>query len=359
MIDTMEFISCLVKRGYTHFCTVPCSFASSLINAAINSNGEIQYIPCANEAVACSYAAGLALGGSKPIVIAQSSGLTNMGSCITSLLKPYSIRFPIIISWRGYKHGDSEIQHAHLATELPNLIQAYGYNPQRLSQNLLDSIEQINLCQTEDTILILNKGTFSEVRLDKKFQINLKKYPRRSEYLVQLDDLYKHSSTIFIGTTGHTCREMYSFMNNTKNFYMAGNMGGVLSMASGIAQSGVNNVIVCGGDAEFVMHMGGMTTCGREATAINLCYINFDNESNKSTGGQATQQGHVDYLSIARGSGFECFENIVTEVADFATALKFFDEKKGALFLHVKCSYDEIASRPPIESVIKNSIKVL
>ena len=66
-------------------------------------------------------AAGLKMSGANPIVIVQSSGLTNMGSCITSLLKPYGVTFPIITSWRTYKDGDSEIQHQHLATELPKL----------------------------------------------------------------------------------------------------------------------------------------------------------------------------------------------------------------------------------------------
>ena len=48
------------------------------------------------------------MGGKKPIVIVQSSGLTNTVSRITSLLIPYEITFPIITSWRSYKEGDSE-----------------------------------------------------------------------------------------------------------------------------------------------------------------------------------------------------------------------------------------------------------
>ena len=38
---------------------------------------------------------------------------------------------------------------------------------------------------------------------------------------------------------------------------MAGNMGGALSLGFGAAMAG-KKVIVCGGDAEFVMHMGGL-----------------------------------------------------------------------------------------------------
>ena len=125
-LDTKLFINRLIEKGYTHLCVVPCSFAQYVINEAIN-NPNIEYLPCASEAVACSTAAGLKMAGKKPIVIVQSSGVTNMGSCITSLLKPYGVTFPILSSWRTYKYPDSEIQHQHLAKELPQLIEAYGY----------------------------------------------------------------------------------------------------------------------------------------------------------------------------------------------------------------------------------------
>ena len=86
----------LSNEGYTHLCVVPCSFSKNLFNASINNKDLIEYVPCASEAVACSIAAGLKMSNKKPIVIVQSSGLTNLGSCITSLLVPYKIFFPII-----------------------------------------------------------------------------------------------------------------------------------------------------------------------------------------------------------------------------------------------------------------------
>ena len=99
-LDTKGFINALIENEYTHLCVVPCSFAKYVINEAIN-NENIEYLPAASEAVACSIAAGLKMAGKKPIVIVQSSGVTNMGSCITSLLKPYDISFPILTSWRS------------------------------------------------------------------------------------------------------------------------------------------------------------------------------------------------------------------------------------------------------------------
>ncbi len=349
-LDTSAFVNNLITQGYTHLCVVPCSFAKYVINEAIN-NPNIEYVPSASEAVACSIAAGLKMAGKKPIVIVQSSGVTNMGSCITSLLKPYGVTFPILSSWRTYKEGDSEIQHQHLATELPKLIEAYGYENVILdNENLDNAIKQIGLCDTTHTIGVIKKDSFTKVELDDVHKLDLSNYTPRSEFLINLNEKFKNTNTLFIGTTGNTAREMYSFMKDTNNFYMAGNMGGALSLGLGAAKGG-KKVIVCGGDAEFVMHMGGLTTSGRYKYEIDLTYVLFDNESNKSTGGQNTYQSHIDYIAIAKASGLDVEEQTIISLNDFSNTISELDKTKGLKFLHVKCGNDEETPRPPIEVV--------
>jgi phosphonopyruvate decarboxylase len=349
-LETKEFIDRLIQKGYTHLCVVPCSFAKYVINEAIN-NPNIEYLPCASEAVACSVAAGLKMSGQKPIVIVQSSGVTNMGSCITSLLKPYGVTFPILTSWRTYKAGDSEIQHQHLATQLPTLIEAYGYEHALLDSEDTDkALALIDKCDTTQTICMIQKDSFSKVELLPKHKLELSSYETRGAYLEMLDAKYAKSDVLFIGTTGNTAREMYSLMPKTNNFYMVGNMGGALSLGLGAAKGG-KKVIVCGGDAEFVMHMGGLSTAGRYKNEIDLTYILFDNESNKSTGGQNTYQKHVDYNTIAKACGFHTLEKTVTAVAELEGVL----ELKGLSFIHVKCGIDEETPRPPVEVIVKRS----
>ena len=220
-LNTKRFVNNLIQNHYTHLCVVPCSFAKNVINEAIN-NDSIEYLPAASEAVACSIAAGLKMAGKKPIVIVQSSGLTNMASCITSLLKPYDVTFPILTSWRTYKDGDSEIQHQHLATELPALINAYGYKSHFLDNQDLDkAIAQINDCNKTHTICVIKKDSFDKVELHSKHQLNLSCYTPRSEFLIAMNQQFKDTNTLFIGTTGNAAREMYSFMPDTSNFYMA------------------------------------------------------------------------------------------------------------------------------------------
>lgn len=356
MLDTNKFINQLISNGYSHLCVVPCSFVTSLINAAINLSDEIEYVPCASEAVACSVAAGLKMSGKRPIVIAQSSGLTNMGSCITSLLKPYEIKFPIIVSWRTYKQGNSEIQHKHLAEKLPDLVEAYGYKYKTLDKGDLElAINKIRECEDTNQICLLEKETFSKVDLLEKHQLELSEYPQRSKYMDILNTRYKDTTTLLIGTTGNTAREMYSFMPDTNNFYMAGNMGGALSVGLGAAKAG-RKVVVCGGDAEFVMHMGGLTTAGRYAEEVDMTYILFDNESNKSTGGQNTYQDHVEYSQISKHSGFLVNFDEIKELSSFDSAIEQNFNQNGLRLIVVKCGYDDETPRPPIEVVKRNSI---
>ena len=353
-INTNLFVNKLIDEGYTHLCVVPCSFAKNVINAVIN-NDKIEYVPSASEAVACSISSGLKMSGKKPIVIVQSSGLTNMGSCITSLMKPYGLTFPMMVSWRTYKGGDSEIQHQHLATQLPTLVNSYGFEHTVLdNENIDNAVSQINLCDTTETICLIPKDSFSKVNLDYKHKLNLSNYIPRSKFLISLNEKFKDTNTLFIGTSGNTAREMYSFMPDTDNFYMAGNMGGALSLGLGASLSG-KKVIVCGGDAEFVMHMGGLTTAGRYQN-IDLTYILFDNEQNKSTGGQNTYQNHVDYINLAKASNIEVEEKIITSLDKFSEIMADIKKTSQIKFICVKCGLDDETPRPPLDIVKVNKL---
>ena len=79
MLDTNKFIDQLIIQKYTHLCVVPCSLvAKNLINASVNMQKKLEYLPCASEG-SFSKVAGLKMAGKKPIVIVQSSGSYKYG----------------------------------------------------------------------------------------------------------------------------------------------------------------------------------------------------------------------------------------------------------------------------------------
>ena len=94
MIDASTFIGAAVDHGYDWYSGVPCSYLTSLVNAAI-VNDDIYHLPVANEGDAIAAAVGATLGGRSAIAYMQNSGLGNAVSPITSLV--YTFRVPVLI----------------------------------------------------------------------------------------------------------------------------------------------------------------------------------------------------------------------------------------------------------------------
>ena len=247
-----------------------------------------------------------------------------------------------------------------MANNLKNLIFAYGYSSINLPLIINEAIKIINNSFIKKQILLINKNTFSECELNKKYTLDLSRFPKRSLYLKSLNKIVGSSEKFsIIGTTGNTSREMYSLMKNCSNFYMVGNMGGALSLGLG-ASLGGKKILICGGDAEFVMHLGGMTTTGRYSKKVLLIYLLFDNEMNKSTGGQNSYQKHINYLSLAKSCGWETIKETVSSLSIFEKELKeIINFDKGLFFFHIKCNLDAEYLRPSVIEILdsKESFK--
>lgn len=87
-------------EGYDFFVGVPCSGLTPFIND-LRADREMPFIPAPREDVALAMAAGAAMGGRKPLVYLQSSGLGHLVNPITSLLTPYRISVHLLISLRS------------------------------------------------------------------------------------------------------------------------------------------------------------------------------------------------------------------------------------------------------------------
>ncbi len=82
----------------------------------------------------------------------------------------------------------------------------------------------------------------------------------------------------------------------------------------------------------------------------------FDNEANKSTGGQNTYQKHLDYVNIAKNSGLEVYEEVITSLDDFESVVEKSNTTKGLKFICVKCGFDAETPRPPLKKVRVNKL---
>ena len=91
----------LHAAGSRHVVYVPDNPLSHVLRILREEYPEIVTITATREEEAFGIAAGLYLGGARPTVMLQSSGLGNSLNALTSLLVPYQIPVLAIISMRG------------------------------------------------------------------------------------------------------------------------------------------------------------------------------------------------------------------------------------------------------------------
>ncbi len=82
--------------------SVPCVLLKDILDL-INERKEILHIPVTREEEGVGIAAGAYLGGKKPAILMQNSGLGNSINAIKSLLELYNIAIIFIMSHRGGK----------------------------------------------------------------------------------------------------------------------------------------------------------------------------------------------------------------------------------------------------------------
>jgi len=91
----------LIKDSGIDFITsVPCLLLKDILKI-IDDKEEIIYLPVTREEEGVGIAAGAYLGGKKPAVLMQNSGLGNSINAVTSLLQYYEIPVIFFISHRG------------------------------------------------------------------------------------------------------------------------------------------------------------------------------------------------------------------------------------------------------------------
>lgn len=92
----------LKRLGFNFFTGVPCSLLAGIIKVL----GE-DYIPSVREDTAIGLAAGAYLGGKKPCVLMQNSGLGYSLNVLTSLNLIYNIPVLLLVSYRGFGGVDA------------------------------------------------------------------------------------------------------------------------------------------------------------------------------------------------------------------------------------------------------------
>ena len=371
MIQAADFLEPAIKRGYSFWTGVPCSFLTPFINYVLQSN-DLEYVGAASEGEALGIAAGAHLAGRKTVVICQNSGLGNCVNPLTSLNYIFKIPTLLITTHRGAPDVKDEPQHelmGQITGELLTTMQIpWEVFPDDVVQiaPALDRAEASMAKTGRPYALLMKKGTVDKFALKDKPRKPMPSMASPSgtftraaaDRMARLDAIKIVRETAgfgaaMIGTTGKIGRELYTIGHEPNQIYMVGSMGCASGMGLGVhlGMRGKKNVVVLDGDGAALMKMGTLATIGHSQPA-KLLHVIIDNEAHESTGGQATVTSAIDFATIAAGCGYRNIWRVDSPEA-LAAAVKEGSTKPGPNLIHVKVSISSAADlgRPGLTPV--------
>lgn len=324
MIQAEAFVERARDLGFHWYAGVPCSFLTPFINYTI-ADPKLHYVSSANEGDAVATCAGAVLGGQRGVAMMQNSGLGNAINPLTSLAHPFRMPLLLIVTLRGDPDLKDEPQHELMGRMTGKLLDKmdvpWEYFPTEAAE-----IEQV--LEHADTYLqrarrpyglIMRKGSVAPYALPAKQAISgstphaqgyrdLRQYPServaRADALHRIVELTPQDSTVVIGTTGYTGRELFAVADRANQFYMVGSMGCASSLGLGLSLTRPDlRVVVVDGDGAALMRMGNFATVGAYGKR-NLIHLVLDNEVHESTGAQATVSAGVSFARIAHACGY-------------------------------------------------------
>ena len=130
-MDSTEAIYNGLKDAEIDFVvSVPCVNLSKLLEM-VDEDEEIMHIPVTREEEGIGICAGAYMGGRKPAILMQNSGLGNSINALKSLMELYKFPLVIIISHRGTE-GETICGQIPMGESTPRLLNAMDFHFNRL-----------------------------------------------------------------------------------------------------------------------------------------------------------------------------------------------------------------------------------
>ncbi len=117
MLNTRRVLEALKESGITHVVGLPDNSTAALFDQLADDPG-IYLITVTREGEAFATAAGLWIGGQKPLVLIQNTGLLEAGDALRGTLIRMRVPVVCLISYRGFKSLPAAIPAALTADEL-------------------------------------------------------------------------------------------------------------------------------------------------------------------------------------------------------------------------------------------------
>lgn len=323
MIAPEHFCSSLLKHGVEFYTGVPDSLLKDICAYVTDVMPSQNHKIVANEGSAIGLAMGYFMSSKKlPLVYMQNSGVGNAVNPLTSLAdkEVYSVPMILMIGWRGEPGIKDEPQHIKQGMITEELLKILGIHYEVIDKDtaqeeidiLIEKQTKIAFKEMSPVALLIKKGTFNNYKSstsshETKKSDDIQRMTRSEviNYYVEMEK--KH---IVVSTTGVTSRELLEArkrqdQTSDSDFLTVGGMGHASQIALGIAINKPNTKTIClDGDGSLLMHMGSIAAVA-DSGCKNYHYVLLNNAVHDSVGGQPIGAQSIDFLNVAKSSGFK------------------------------------------------------
>ena len=162
-MKAVDFCSALKKQGFNFFAGVPCSILKNIISC-LQEDPDVRYVSATREDEAIGIAAGSFLGGKKPGVLMQNSGLGNSIGALASLPLLYKIPTLLLVSWRGCQGKDAP-EHRIMGKSMLKLLRDFEIPaqilPKRNPEKAISEAVKVMEEQQIPVAVIIRRGVIS------------------------------------------------------------------------------------------------------------------------------------------------------------------------------------------------------
>ena len=120
MLDGATVVRAIESAGFTHVVWVPDSHLGTW-DAALTASDRVRLIRATREGEAVGIAAGLMLGGARPLAVMQCTGVFEAGDAVRNVVHDLGLPLKLLVgvrSWRATQAGRSRDNAATFAEPL-------------------------------------------------------------------------------------------------------------------------------------------------------------------------------------------------------------------------------------------------
>lgn len=162
MDSTQAVYQALKEIGINFIVSIPCVNLGKLLEL-VECDNEITHIPVTREEEGFGIAAGAYMGGMKPAILMQNSGLGNSVNVLASLYELYKIPILMVMSHRGTE-GEFMSAQIPMGQATPKILDSLDlpyFKPETPEEALEEIKEAWNIAESKGTpVGILLEITF-------------------------------------------------------------------------------------------------------------------------------------------------------------------------------------------------------